>query len=141
MQQESEEKQSKTASKKPRTTSKKTRKKSKGLGDTVEKITEATGIKKAVEAVIDDCGCTARKEKWNKLFPYGKVMTTEQKAIWENEVKDQWGKGTLDAQAQKAANNLYRDIYRLKARFTRCGGCLKERLQKLEQAYDAACES
>ncbi len=141
MQQESEEKQSKTASKKRKTTSKKTRKKSKGLGDTVEKLTEASGIKKVVEAVTDDCGCQARKEKWNKLFPYGKVMTKEQKVVWEEQVKQQWGKGVLNAEAQKAANNLYREIYRLKARFTRCGGCLKERLQKLEQAYDAACES
>lgn len=141
MQQESEEKQSKTVSKKAKTTSKKTKKKSKGLGDTVEKITEATGIKKVVEAVSDDCGCQARKDKWNKLFPYGKIMTVEQKAVWEEKVKVQWGKGVLDAEAQKAANDLYRDIYRLKARFTRCGGCLQERLQKLEQAYDAACES
>lgn len=141
MQQESEEKQSKKVSKKPKTTSKKTRKKSKGLGDTVEKITEATGIKKVVAAVTDDCGCTARKDKWNKLFPYGKTMTADQKTVWEEQIKDQWGKGTLDANAQKAANTLYRDIYRLKARFTRCGGCLKERLKKLEHAYDAACES
>ena len=141
MQQESEEKQSKTGSKKRKTTSKKTRKKSKGLGDTVEKLTEASGIKKVVEAITDDCGCQARKEKWNKLFAYGKVMTKEQKVVWEEQVKQQWGKGVLNAEAQKAANNLYREIYRLKARFTRCGGCLKERLQKLEQAYDAACES
>jgi len=45
--------------------------KSKGLGDTIEKITEATGIKKAVEAIFgDDCGCNERKEKLNKVFAY-----------------------------------------------------------------------
>ncbi len=45
--------------------------KSKGLGDTIEKITTATGIKAAVKAVAgDDCGCEERKEKLNKLFPY-----------------------------------------------------------------------
>lgn len=45
--------------------------KSKGLGDTIEKITTATGIKAAVKAVVgDDCGCDERKEKLNRLFPY-----------------------------------------------------------------------
>ena len=46
---------------------------SKGLGDDIEKITKATGIKKVVDAFVDatgiDCGCDARKEKLNKLFP------------------------------------------------------------------------
>lgn len=48
--------------------------KSKGLGDTVEKITKATGIKAAVEAaskrVGRDCGCKKRQERLNKAFPY-----------------------------------------------------------------------
>lgn len=44
---------------------------SKGLGDTIAKITEATGIDKVVEAVVgDDCGCKERRAKLNKLFPY-----------------------------------------------------------------------
>jgi hypothetical protein len=46
---------------------------SKGLGDDIEKITKATGIKKVVDAFVDatgiDCGCEARKTKLNKLFP------------------------------------------------------------------------
>lgn len=48
--------------------------KSKGLGDTVEKITKATGIKKVVEHVAKKtgkpCGCQKRKEALNKKFPY-----------------------------------------------------------------------
>ena len=44
--------------------------KSKGLGDTIEKFTTATGIKKAVKTIteavgIKDCGCNERKEKLN----------------------------------------------------------------------------
>ena len=39
-----------------------------GLGDVVEKITEATGIKKVVKAIFgDDCGCEERKEALNKI--------------------------------------------------------------------------
>ena len=47
-------------------------KESKGLGDSIEKFTEATGIKKVVEKVTGkkDCGCNKRKEALNKAFPY-----------------------------------------------------------------------
>tara|TARA_R100001530_G_scaffold132345_1_gene104716 strand:- start:317 stop:499 length:183 start_codon:yes stop_codon:yes gene_type:complete len=56
--------------------------KSKGLGDTIEKITKTTGIKTVVDKIKDwersvgfytenkDCGCNKRKDKLNKLFPY-----------------------------------------------------------------------
>ena len=49
-------------------------KKSRGLGDTIEKFTKATGIKKVVDTVAKatgkDCGCKKRKEALNKAFPY-----------------------------------------------------------------------
>ena len=48
--------------------------KSKGLGDTVAKITKATGIKKVVDTVAKatgkDCGCNKRQDTLNRLFPY-----------------------------------------------------------------------
>ena len=48
--------------------------KSKGLGDTVAKITKATGIKKVVDTVNKatgkDCGCNKRQDTLNRLFPY-----------------------------------------------------------------------
>tara|TARA_R110000824_G_scaffold9818_1_gene43450 strand:+ start:132 stop:296 length:165 start_codon:yes stop_codon:yes gene_type:complete len=49
---------------------------SKGLGDTVEKFTKATGIKAVVEKVAKatgkDCGCGKRKDTLNRVFPYNK---------------------------------------------------------------------
>ena len=48
--------------------------KSKGLGDSIEKVTKATGIKAFVErtnrVLGKDCGCSARRDKLNKMFPY-----------------------------------------------------------------------
>ena len=48
--------------------------KSKGLGDSIEKITKATGIKKVVDTISKttkkDCGCNKRQDSLNKLFPY-----------------------------------------------------------------------
>ena len=50
--------------------------KSKGLGDTIEKFTKATGIKKVVDKISEvtkkDCGCGEKKETLNRLFPYNK---------------------------------------------------------------------
>jgi len=49
---------------------------SRGLGDTLAKITKATGVKKVVDTVFDaikkDCGCRERQSKLNKIFPYKK---------------------------------------------------------------------
>ena len=48
--------------------------KSKGLGDSIEKFTKATGIKKVVDTVAKtvkkDCGCGKRQDTLNRLFPY-----------------------------------------------------------------------
>lgn len=46
--------------------------KSRGLGDTIEKITKVTGIKKAVEKISNgkDCGCGKRRDTLNRIFPY-----------------------------------------------------------------------
>ena len=48
----------------------------KGLGDVVENIAEATGIKKVVDKVSEatgtDCDCGKRKDTLNRLFPFDK---------------------------------------------------------------------
>jgi hypothetical protein len=51
------------------------RRKSRGVGDSINIITKATGIKTLVKTVtkavgIEDCGCDQRQENLNKLFPY-----------------------------------------------------------------------
>ncbi len=47
--------------------------KSRGLGDTIEKFTSKTGIKKVVKAVAgEDCGCDKRRDTLNRIFPYKK---------------------------------------------------------------------
>ena len=52
----------------------------KGLGDTVAKITEVTGIKK----LVGECeGCNKRQEKLNKLFPYKRNLNDAERKEWE----------------------------------------------------------
>ena len=44
--------------------------KDQGLGDTIERFTKATGIKKLADKIPGGCGCGKRKNKLNELFPY-----------------------------------------------------------------------
>ena len=48
--------------------------KSRGLGDSIEKFTKATGIKTMVDRVTEGlnipCGCEGRRDALNILFPY-----------------------------------------------------------------------
>lgn len=48
---------------------------SRGLGDTIAKITSATKIDKVADSIAkavgaEDCGCAARRDALNKLVPY-----------------------------------------------------------------------
>ena len=50
---------------------------SRGLGDSIEKFTKATGIKKIVNKVsqalgVEDCGCDERRDSLNRVFPFKK---------------------------------------------------------------------
>ena len=59
--------------KKPNFTIRTQNNRSKGFGDTVEKFTKATGIKRVVDTISKgDCGCDERKDSLNRMFPYGK---------------------------------------------------------------------
>ena len=49
--------------------------KSEGFGDTIAKITHATGLDKVADKVAkmagkEDCGCGRRREVLNEIFPY-----------------------------------------------------------------------
>ena len=53
----------------------KTKQKSKGLGDTIAKFTKLTKLDILAEKIArlfgyEDCGCTRRKDKLNKIVPY-----------------------------------------------------------------------
>lgn len=109
------------------------KKQSKGLGDTIAKITEATGIDKLVKFIAgEDCGCEERKEKLNKLFPYVKPN-----CLTEDEFK------TLDEffslNTQQVTNVQQRDLVKVSNRVfnrqdqqTSCSSCLRDLVGKLK---------
>jgi len=50
--------------------------KSRGLGDSIEKFTKASGIKSIVDKVSQGlnipCGCQSRRDALNRILPYKK---------------------------------------------------------------------
>lgn len=55
----------------------KTYTRSRGLGDSIRKVTKATGVERVVKTVtravgIEDCGCDKRQDTLNRVFPYSK---------------------------------------------------------------------
>ena len=110
--------------------------KPKGLGDVVESITQATGIDKVAKAILgDDCGCEERKEKLNKLFPFGKriqnCLTDEQRqyltTFFESEPTQ------IYPIQQRELSNIYKDVYGF-AVDTTCSSCWRDVLKDLKNA-------
>ena len=97
---------------------------SEGLGDTVEKITKATGIKKAVDTVFyalgKDCGCSERKSKWNEQFRYKKpeCLTESEFDLIKMSVDTKKNKFTPDEQQTYVA--IYERIFKTKVECTPC---------------------
>ena len=116
-------------------------KKSKGLGDTIEKITEATGIKKVVEAVSEatgiDCGCEDRKDLLNKLFPYKQTecLNDEDKEWLNNYFKI--NNNQLTPKQQTRVIEIYRNVFNQVIDPSNCGSCWRDRIAELKQVYEA----
>ena len=112
-------------------------KKSEGLGDTIEKITEATGIKKLVKVLFgEDCGCDERKAKLNKLIPYSRVECLEE---YEFEYLDElFGrlKNKLSPADQVRILVIYNRVFNMKQEATQCAPCWKGIMGKVRKIYD-----
>lgn len=111
---------------------------SKGLGDTVEKITTATGIKKAVKWLAgDDCGCDERKEKLNKLFPSRFKADCLQKD--EYEFLKNWfsqNKTRMKPSEQRDLLVIYNRVFRTKQQYTTCASCLRDINNRIKRVYE-----
>ena len=112
---------------------------SSGVGDTVEKITKATGIKKAVEFVAgEDCGCDKRKDKLNYLFPYNKpnCFTEQEFDYLEGIFSDKiWQRRSPDGEQVRKIYSIYNRVFNVSDTPSGCGSCVLNRLNKLERLY------
>jgi len=112
------------------------KKKSKGLGDTVAKVTKATGIDKVVKAIAgDDCGCDERKELLNKWFPYKKVeCLTDNDYEYLGNLFEQ-KKSTISISEQRDLMGIYLRVFNEKLQDTSCASCWRDYVNNLKQVY------
>tara|TARA_R110002051_G_scaffold177777_2_gene247627 strand:+ start:14267 stop:14617 length:351 start_codon:yes stop_codon:yes gene_type:complete len=115
-------------------------KKSEGLGDTIAKITEATGIDKVAKAVLgEDCGCEERKSRLNKMFPYARVFTDDEKKTYES-VLPSIKKGNITQDQHRALLKIYNKVFKANKEVSRCTSCVQQTLMKLDKIYKSSCE-
>jgi hypothetical protein len=111
---------------------------SEGLGDSIEKITEATGIKAAVKFLAgEDCGCDARKEKINKLFGYNNPeCLTEDEYLW---LADFFSgpRSAINNIEQRRMLKIYNRVFRANKQVTSCSPCIKSVYDKLQQYFQS----
>ena len=114
------------------------KRKAKGLGDTIDQITTATGIKSLVKFVAgEDCGCDQRKEALNKLFPYSKPnCLTEPDYNFLKEFFEVTINSVVPT-VQYRLNQIYTSVFNKPAEFTSCGSCLLDRINELKKIYDS----
>jgi len=115
--------------------------KAKGLGDTIEQITEATGIKAAVEmfskATGLDCGCDERKVKLNKLFSYNRnincLTETDYNALTDLIAPS---KNSLTIEEQQIISEIYYNVFNYRLQLSSCGSCWAGKVEELRKVYN-----
>lgn len=109
--------------------------KSKGLGDTVEKVFKATGIDKVAKFILgEDCGCDERKQLLNQWFPYPVNCLTEDQYKWtDNYYKS--GLNQIDPKLQKEFLDVYNYVFSTNHEPTNCSDCFKTWHKQLYKVY------
>tara|TARA_R100000664_G_scaffold33743_1_gene51811 strand:- start:1872 stop:2225 length:354 start_codon:yes stop_codon:yes gene_type:complete len=114
--------------------------KSKGLGDSIEKVFKATGIDKVAKKVLgDDCGCEERKEKLNKMFPYARTLTPDEISVYES-VMSRTKNNILKREDQSILLKIYNKVFNTNKKPSSCSPCVKSMVDKLEKVYQNSCK-
>ena len=107
---------------------------SKGVGDTVAKITKATGVDKLVKFIAgEDCGCDERQVQLNKLFSYKKInCISEDDYTYLNDF--------INSNPRKVTHNqrvrlikIHNNVFNTNQRETSCEPCMIGIVKKLKK--------
>jgi hypothetical protein len=110
---------------------------SKGLGDTIAKITKATGIEKVVKAVVgEDCGCDERKETLNKLFKYTNVECLTEDEYNRLDKYFARNTSTIDYLTQKNLLSIYNRVFSKNKMTSNCSSCIRRMVKDLRNVYE-----
>ena len=117
------------------------KKKAQGLGDTIEQITTATGIKAVVDKFSEvtgiDCGCEERKAKLNQLIPYHKAVEciNETDMLYLDNFFDS-GVNQLSIKQQREIQLIYKNIFNTNLENTSCSSCWRGYIGEIRKVYN-----
>ena len=119
-------------------------KKRRGLGDAVEVVTKATGIKTAVEHLFgEDCGCEERKEALNKFgrkvsdfFKRNVQFLTKEEYKYLDEYFKTSSARSMSKEQQTELLKIYNRVFKTKRELSSCTSCLKELRQTMNNLYN-----
>tara|TARA_B100000459_G_C8448925_1_gene144986 strand:- start:23 stop:457 length:435 start_codon:yes stop_codon:yes gene_type:complete len=111
---------------------------SKGLGDTLEKVFKATGIKKAVHWLLgEDCGCEKRQQYLNEMFPYNRVECLKEEEYIYLDKYFKKNINTVNYETRRDITNIFNRVFNARSEVFSCGSCFQnEILNKLRKVYD-----
>lgn len=114
--------------------------KPKGLGDTIEQITTATGIKAVVDKISEvtgiDCGCDERKELLNKIWTYRKPNCLSNESVeWLSAFLPN-KPNQLTIKQQEKLKVIYKETFNIDFQSTSCGSCWRDMIREIERVYE-----
>tara|TARA_R100001244_G_C5124558_1_gene124271 strand:- start:242 stop:613 length:372 start_codon:yes stop_codon:yes gene_type:complete len=120
-------------------------KKNKGLGDTISKITKATGIDKLAKTILgEDCNkCEERRKKLNQMFPNFKNLrqfTEDEIKIYDEVVPAVDKKGMLTPAEKAIVSALYKGVFGVDPQWKSCSPCNKQIMNNLKNVYEKSCK-
>ena len=114
--------------------------KPKGLGDTIEQITTATGIKAVVDKLSEvtgiDCGCEERKELLNKIWTYRKPNCLSTESIEWLSTFLPTKPNQLTIKQQEKLKVIYKETFSIDFQSTSCGSCWRDMIREIERVYE-----
>lgn len=109
-----------------------------GVGDTLEKVFEATGVADVVKFIAgEDCGCAERKDRLNKLLPFrNPECFTEDEYVW---LSDYFSERvtSVNINEQTKLVNIYNRVFHKRERLSRCSSCVRRIYNDLKKYYDS----
>ena len=110
---------------------------SEGLGDSVQKVTRATGIEKAVKFIAgEDCGCEERKQALNKLFRYNNPLCLREDEYMYLSGFFSERRSSITATQQRDLIAIYNRVFRANQKMTKCSSCIATIVDKLRTYYE-----
>ena len=115
------------------------KKKSKGLGDSIAKVTHALGLDVVAEKVaevlgFDSCGCEERKKIINKIFPYADCLQEDE----YNYLKFWYGKyqARINHATRLELIKIHNRVFSKNQKDSSCGPCIRQINNDLKRVFD-----